>query len=306
MWCAILAFVVLEPAAVTPAEADPFDIYLEAPIPPADGLSSPRGPGTRIDAIGNGRVTAVADTMVIVEHLLYENNGRRVIHALHQDLAKVSVAAGDVVERGQAIGALAKPGKPRELHLTIDAEPDPAAFIRARRTLFVPQKEPTLVLVDTTRHRMRILTSGQRDGGDLQVGFGQAAGCKERHKDLKTPCGMYFVTGKSTGPFSGDYADYYGGHFIKLNYPNAYDAQRGVAAGIMSAASARAVANAWRKRALPAQGTRLGGGIGFHGWADEWEDSDTARGSWGCVFLHNRDIAAAYARIPIGAMVVLL
>lgn len=306
MWSAILAFVLLEPAAVMPAEVDPFDTYLEAPIPVADGLSSPRGPGTRINAIGHGRVTAVTDTMVIVEHLIYENNERRVIQALHEGLAKVSVAPGDLVERGQAIGALAKPEKARELHLKIGAEVDVAAYIRARGRLFVPHKEPTLVLVDTTRHRMRIVTNGQRDGLDLQVGFGQAAGCKERHKDLKTPCGMYFVTGKSTGPFSGEYADYYGGHFIKLNYPSAYDAQRGVSAGIMSSAMARAVSSAWRKRALTSQGTRLGGGIGFHGWAEEWEDSDSARGSWGCVLLHNRDIAAAYERIPVGAMVVLL
>lgn len=305
VWLAILLTVLAEAPAESPA-ADPFEAYMTAPFAAADGFASPRGGGTRIDAIAAGRVAAVADTSITVEHLYYENNQRLTIRATHRDLERVLVATGDLVTRGQALGHLARTGKRRDLHLELEPPTEPAAFIRGHAALFVPHTEVTLVLVDTVSHRMRIIIDGQRSGEDLQIGLGQAAGCKERHRDLKTPCGMYFVTGKSTGPFSGDYADYYGGHFIKLNYPNAFDAKRGSSAGLISGATARAVAGAWKKRALPPQGTRLGGGIGFHGWAEEWDDSDAARGSWGCVFLHNRDIAAAYERIPIGAMVVIL
>jgi lipoprotein-anchoring transpeptidase ErfK/SrfK len=48
----------------------------------------------------------------------------------------------------------------------------------------------------------------------------------------------------------------------------------------------------------------LGGGIGFHGWAGEWE-GPRARLSWGCVVLHMRDVARVFDAIPVGAMVVL-
>lgn len=158
------------------------------------------------------------------------------------------------------------------------------------------------MLVDSARSRMRIVIDGKRSGDDLQVGFGQVAGCKVRQGDLKTPCGMYFVAGKTTGPFSGDYAAYYGGHFIKLNYPNPYDATR---AQLATEEQRKRIRAAWAKRELTPQNTKLGGGIGFHGWAEEWPDTDAMRGSWGCITTHNRDIAKAYERIPVGAMVVL-
>jgi lipoprotein-anchoring transpeptidase ErfK/SrfK len=57
---------------------------------------------------------------------------------------------------------------------------------------------------------------------------------------------------------------------------------------------------------LTNQKTQLGGGIGFHGWASEWNGSENARLSWGCVVMHNPDIRRVFDDIPLGAMVVLL
>ena len=37
---------------------------------------------------------------------------------------------------------------------------------------------------------------------------------------------MYFVIDKRRGNFPGDYGAYYGGHWIKINYPNRFDAPR--------------------------------------------------------------------------------
>jgi hypothetical protein len=48
-----------------------------------------------------------------------------------------------------------------------------------------------------------------------------------------------------------------------------------------------------------------GGGIGFHGWAREWEDDGPRHLSWGCVVLHLKDISNFYERLPEGAMVVI-
>ena len=256
---------------------DPISDWLDAAFPVADGFDAP-GSGA---ALADGRVAAVADDVVTVEHVFYVNHERREVHSTYRGTRVASLKVGDLVKRGQAIAAKS----------TLDGGPLPT-------TLFVPQREPVLVVVDSGQQRMRVIADGVAH--EFQVGLGQAAGCKVRQGDLKTPCGMYFVTGKSTGPFTGPYAAYYGGHFIKLNYPNPYDAERGA-----SADQRRAIQTAWSKCALTPQNTRLGGGIGFHGWAEEWPDTNTMRGSWGCVTFHNRDIAKAYALIPVGTMVVI-
>ena len=62
---------------------------------------------------------------------------------------------------------------------------------------------------------------------------------------------------------------------------------------------------AWEGRAPTLETTRLGGGIGFHGWAREWEDTGPRHLSWGCVVLHLSDIQTFYERVPEGSMVVI-
>jgi hypothetical protein len=116
---------------------------------------------------------------------------------------------------------------------------------------------------------------------------------------------MYFVVQKRRGEFPGDYGAYYGGHWIKINYPNRYDAARGRAARLITPAQESAIAAAWEKRAPTLATTRLGGGIGFHGWAREWADTGPRHLSWGCVVLHLSDISNFYDQLPEGSMVVI-
>jgi murein L,D-transpeptidase YafK len=168
----------------------------------------------------------------------------------------------------------------------------------------VPQNEPALLLVSTERRRMRIRLQGE-SAVDFEVGFGQEEGRKRRQGDLRTPLGAYFVVGKSRGPFAGPSAAYYGGHWIKINYPNAYDAEWGRARELVTREAATGIATAWRQRRPTAQGTALGGGIGLHGWADDWDLEGPRRLSWGCVVMRNADIARIFDRVPVGAMVVI-
>lgn len=81
---------------------------------------------------------------------------------------------------------------------------------------------------------------------------------------------MYFVIGKHRGKFDGAYGAYYGGHWIKVNYPNRYDAARGKAEGLLSDEQVRAITANGETRKATNEATRLGGGVGFHGWAAEW------------------------------------
>lgn len=178
------------------------------------------------------------------------------------------------------------------------AAPDPFA---AR----VDARAESLVLVHTGAFRMRVYARGVLMG-EYEVGLGQAPGAKERRGDLRTPRGTYFVTAKSRGPFSGEYAAYFGGHWIAINYPGPDDAERGVRRGWIDEATRGAIVSRWRAGRATNKHTPLGGGIGFHGWAREWSlERDGGLLSWGCVVLHQADVADFYARIQVGAKVVI-
>ncbi len=180
----------------------------------------------------------------------------------------------------------------------------PTEFINSHRRMFVPQKEPVLILVDRTSYKMRLYKNGNLQG-EYEVGFGQSKGAKRVQGDNKTPAGMYFVIQKHRGKFEGDYGEYYGGHWIKINYPNKYDAERGIGDRILNAKQASAINARWTRREPTLENTKLGGGIGFHGWISEWDNAASRHLSWGCVVMHIYDIKRLYDEIPAGAMVVI-
>jgi hypothetical protein len=256
-----------------------------------------------VRAMANGRVLKVDVDGVTTLHVLFENERQRRIHVVTQGLVSTRVSPGDNVVAGQVLGLAQRTWKMRA---QADGQPvAPRALAAAHPHIFVPSREPVLVLVDQATYRLRVYRQGVME---LEVGvaFGQAQGVKERVKDLKTPRGMYFVTDKSTGPFGGDYADYYGGHWIKVNYPNAYDARRGLADGLITAAQAALIEEQHWTRSLTPQGTRLGGGIGLHGWAATWDAGPgEAHLSWGCVVLQPTEVAALYRLVEAGTMVVI-
>jgi hypothetical protein len=74
---------------------------------------------------------------------------------------------------------------------------------------------------------------------------------------------MYFVIQKHSGSFDGPYAAYFGGFWIRINYPNAFDAQRGRMQNLISAQQQREIATKWSNRHPTLERTALGGGIGF-------------------------------------------
>ena len=300
------------PAPLPPPAADPFAAWLAASQAPADGFVAPVGrawtdcgPGcweTRsaapVRSIATGLVVAVASGGFTTRHLWYEDD-RRIEADFRWEGVEHSLQTGQVLAKGEVVGASAR----LQMHSGLAPE-GLRAWLPARGWLPVPQQEPVLALISHARHEMRLYSHGLEQSRH-QVGFGQAEGDKERRGDNRSPKGMYFVVARSTGPFDGPWADYYGGHWTKLNYPNAWDAARGVEAGLIDLAQQQAITRAWRRRALTAQDTRLGGGIGLHGWAEEWPDRGTRGLSWGCIVLHLSEVAQVYAALPEGAMVVL-
>jgi hypothetical protein len=289
-----------------------------------------------VHAIAHGRVVFAKPcsepwgNVVMVDHVFYENHERRSIRSTYGHLGEIDVRAGETVRRGDVLGRIGgDPGGHGSGHLHLELRRDlsldatcgpssngkdrawvnehyeePSSFIAAHRVLPVPQSEAALILVDTEARKMRLYLNG-RGVGTFEVGFGQGVGRKRRLGDLCTPLGMYFVTSKSRGPFPGRWGAFYGGHWIKVNYPNAFDAARGREQKLITADQAQRIARAWERREPTWEASALGGGLGFHGWAGDWDLAGPRRLSWGCVVMRNADIAAIFSRIPARAMVVL-
>src|SRR5262245_12969613 len=292
--------------------------------------------GQDVFAVANGRVVFAENcgrlwgNVVIVAHVFYENHQRRNIRSLYAHLQTIKVRRGEEVKRRQLIATVGQdPDKTFNAHLHLELRWDetlaptywpssngkdekwmreryaePSTFIAARRNLFVPQRERPLVLVDEESYKLRLYQGG-RMKGEYDISLGQGKGSKAVQGDNKTPKGMYFVIGKRRGEFDGAYGAYYGGHWIKVNYPNRYDAARGRAAGHITPQQEAAITASWEKRAPTLENTRLGGGIGFHGWAREWSNDGPRHLSWGCVVLHLYDVSNVFNQISPGAMVVI-
>ncbi|MCP4502624.1 MAG: L,D-transpeptidase [Deltaproteobacteria bacterium] len=304
-------------------------IYLKTPFSAADGYRRAQSRSRIHRSLATGRVRYADKEKVVTEHIQYENHERFVVFVVEDRLKKTYVTAGQLVKAGTAIGETSTKTDwqifTRKLDLDesfasalqkesgasfVASKVDNAkAWTRERKHLFVPPLEKTLVIVHQEKRSFHLVKNGEIVE-EVRVGFGQEPGKKVRQGDNKTPRGMYFTVQKYRGKFTQWNGEYYGGHWIKLNYPNHYDAQRGIAAGWLSKRQARHMSQKWRKRKLSWGGSTLGGGIGLHGWKgprdsyDDWSDDDPWL-TWGCVVFHNLDIKTLYDQIPKGAMVVL-
>jgi hypothetical protein len=246
----------------------------------------------------------------VIEHIVLDGHDKRRVSSKYAYLSRIDVREGQIVHGRQVIGVTGDDpaGDPGALHFELLSDEhrlDASAFIRAHRKLPDPAAEPQIVLVDQARFRMQVRVGG-RVTREMEIGLGQAAGQKRREGDLRTPKGIYFIVDKQKGPFGGDGSEFFGGYWIKLNYPGPADAAWGLENAVVDQAAATAIASAWGERKLTPQNTPLGSGIGFHGWASEWKGGRSgARLSYGCVVLHPRDIASWFEEVPLGTMVVI-
>jgi hypothetical protein len=267
---------------------------------------------------------------VVVEHIYYENHKKKHIQSQYAHLSRIDVKAGEIVSRRQLVGAIGRDPEDNYLaHLHLEVRSNtrlhaaywpssngrdlkwirsnylaPTPFIKGHRHLVVPQDEDNLIVVEHEYYRMHHYQRGVLKGS-YEVAFGQSKGVKKRRGDNRTPKGMYFVVVKHKGSFKGPYRQYFGGHWIKVNYPNTFDADRGTRMGLIGKTIAKKIKKRWAKRLLTPQKTKLGGGIGFHGWEGPWRLADGGHLSWGCIVMHNPDIAKVFDHIPKGTVVVI-
>jgi len=293
--------------------------------------------GQPVMAVATGKVVVARrfgnpwGQVVVIEHIVLDGQEKRRVRSQYAHLSRIDVREGQIVHGRDVIGAIGKDPAgdyPAHLHLELRSDLtlgptywpsdhgrdgdwirkhylDPSAFIRAHRKLPDPATEPQIVLIDEARFRMQVRVGG-RVTHEMEIGLGQQPGQKRREGDLRTPKGIYFVVDKQKGDFGGDWGAYFGGYWIKMNYPGPADAAWGLENAVVDETTAAAIAAAWAERKLTPQTTGLGSGIGFHGWASDWKGGrGGARLSFGCIVMHGRDIATWFEEVPLGTMVVL-
>jgi len=164
----------------------------------------------------------------------------------------------------------------------------------------IPSPIPNLwILVDKSDHTLSLF-SGDTWLKSYHVELGDGGwGDKRVAGDHRTPEGRFYVC-QRTVISPPDY--YLGSRWLRLSYPNAEHARRGLAQGLIDQSTYNAIMRALAYRAVPPQYTALGGGIGIHGgdipsFSRDW--------TWGCVGMSNRDVEEIYDYVGIGTQVII-
>jgi murein L,D-transpeptidase YafK len=179
------------------------------------------------------------------------------------------------------------------------------------------------ILVNKAQRRLELWV-GRRMVKAYRVQLGwRSHGPKERLGDQRTPEGRYVIC--AHGPSA-----YHRG--LWLAYPNAADARRGLASGLIGARQYEAIVEKLGAGVCPPQDTKLGGAILLHGQLPELTarlakkhqaDPSTLRAGWqpgdadpaamkefqdwtdGCVALFNPDIRELYEFVADGTEVLI-
>jgi hypothetical protein len=129
----------------------------------------------------------------------------------------------------------------------------------------------------------------------VALGFG-GLGDKQQRDDGCTPEGEFRIVERVMQPQIRRWGDVW----MLLNYPLPEDAERGLAAGLISRQERDAIADAARTGETPPQGTRLGSGIGIH-------VGGIKPRTWtqGCIALEREDGIEVFRQVRIGTRVVI-
>ena len=153
------------------------------------------------------------------------------------------------------------------------------------------------------RKAQRRLTVRASDGSrkDYAVALGKHwAHDKSIEGDMATPEGEFYVCARNP---RSKYC-----RSLAVSYPNAEDAARGLAAGLISTAENEQILSALHRGSMPPQHTKLGGEIYIHGGNDTRRADADGDGDWthGCIALNDVDMLELYARVPLGTTVIIV
>jgi murein L,D-transpeptidase YafK len=151
-----------------------------------------------------------------------------------------------------------------------------------------------LLLVDTETLTATVLSQGQAQKSFPDISLGRFGATRDKRRgDNKTPLGSYRVAWvELDGPFSA---------FIGIDYPSVADADRGLAAALITPSEHRAIVEAHAAGRVPPQTTALGGYLGIHGLGKADPDVHASY-HWtrGCMALTNEQIAELLPWVSLG------
>jgi len=274
--------------------------------------------------------------VIVIEHRFLENGKIRKVYAQYAHLQEISVKEGQVVERRQAIGKIGKGDLdeyPAHLHFEIrkhgldslvaDYWPSshrktvawvkkyyepPTEFIKQHRQLSTPINMPQLVIAIKSSYKLILLEYGQLSQY-YEIALSQnPKGHKVKHGDLRLPEGAYRLCQKTKGPFTGSaISAYFGPAWIRISYPNNYDAAKGLADGLIQKWQYNNIVKANKANQTPPKNTKLGGGIGIHGWiSTDWDNDDDRHLTWGCISMHNEDLKKFFQKVKLNTPIMIL
>jgi murein L,D-transpeptidase YafK len=151
-------------------------------------------------------------------------------------------------------------------------------------------------IVVAKQARTLTLLSEDRVERNYPIALGRnSAADKSVEGDHATPLGEFYICAKN--PRSK--------YFLSLciSYPNAEDAQRGLAAGLIAAEEYAQILEAIHARRMPPQHTRLGGEIYIHGRGTAERGIGEVDGTRGCIALDDADMQQLYDRVVLGTPV---
>lgn len=284
--------------------------------------------GQAVYSIGKGKVINAENAggnwgnTVVVEHIYYENAAVQKLRSYYMHLDSMLVKKGDFVKRRQQIGTLG--GNfgmfPAHLHLELRKETlfnkpvtfwppedeklirenyeNPTEFIKEHRQIYNPVNDSIIVIALKNKYKLYICKFGKITKV-IPIALGQEpVGHKVKQGDNKTPEGEYYINEKQLGPFGGTWGEYFGPAWIRISYPNIFDAAAGLKNGLINSTEYNLIKKAVNKKSFPPKNTTLGGGIGIHGWAGSWEIGEKNNLTWGCISINNEQLLEFYKLVP--------
>jgi murein L,D-transpeptidase YafK len=158
-----------------------------------------------------------------------------------------------------------------------------------------PSESPRIVVHKA--ERTLIVYRGDRAERHYRVALGRnSIADKAVEGDEATPLGEFFICAKN--PRSKFFLS------MCISYPNAEDAERGLAANLISPAEHAAILAALARRSMPPQHTRLGGEIYIHGQPPA-HTAASANGTRGCIALDDPAMRELFDLTAIGTAVLI-
>jgi hypothetical protein len=166
------------------------------------------------------------------------------------------------------------------------------------------EKVDTLLVAYKSKYRMQLYYSGKLIKTYI-IGLGQEpVGHKQQQGDNRTPEGNYRIIQKTVGPFDGS-NPYLGNRWMRLNYPNNADAKAGLEKKLITQSEYNKIVAANKAGTEPLKTTKLGGGIGIHGWYGSWPGDDEQDLTWGCITMQNSEVEDLYGRVKLQTRIVI-